>query len=128
MAPPQSDKSNPFIGTWRAVGMMDEMRNMKNEMQRIHEEYEKRSPRIRGYHILTPTHFINLNANQGTVHSLTYNSKKSITIGPTTYNITWLSKDRIAIEFHEGFHTDYEIWERTAEAIPLMDTFTHLHQ
>ena len=101
---------------------MDEMRDMKNEMQRIHEEYEKRSPLGRGYHILTPTYFINTTASRGTVHTVTYNNKKSLTIGPTTYKLTWLGKDRIAIEIHEGFHTDYEIWERTAEAIPLMET------
>lgn len=128
MSPPQSDKANPFIGTWRAVGMMDEMRDMKNEMQRIHEEYEKRSPLGRGYHILTPTYFINTTASRGTVHTVTYNNKKSLTIGPTTYKLTWLGKDRVAIEIHEGFHTDYEIWERMTEETPLMNTFTRLYQ
>ncbi|MBQ9362173.1 MAG: hypothetical protein IJT97_02000 [Bacteroidaceae bacterium] len=128
LSPPQSDKSNPFIGTWRAVGMMDEMRDMKNEMQRVHEEYEKRNPLNRGYHIITPSYFINTTASRGFVHTITYNNKKSLTIGPTTYKLTWLSKDRVAIEIHADFHTDYEIWERMTEETPLMNIFTGLYQ
>ena len=119
----EKGKANPFIGAWRAVGMMDEMRDVKKELQRIHEEDEKRNPRNRGYHILTPTHFINTTASGGTVHTITYHSKKSITIGPSTYNIIWLNKDRLAIEIHEGFHTDYEIWERISDTEPVFNQF-----
>ena len=127
MSPGQSDKSNPLIGTWRAVGMMDELRDTKAELQRIHEEDEKRSPASKWYHILTPTHFINLNARQGTVHNITYKSKKSVAIGPTTYRIAWLGKDRIAIEIHEDFHTDYEIWERLPDTLPVFDRLADVY-
>mgnify|MGYP006988845104 CR=1 FL=1 len=127
MSQGESDKKNPFIGTWQAVGMMDEMRNVKVELQRIHEEDARRNPAFRGYHILTPTYFINTTASGGSVHSITYNSKKSLSIGPTTYRITWLTGDRVAIEIHEGFHTDYEIWERTTDGVPVLNRMASVY-
>ena len=119
MVPIQRDKNNPFLGSWRVLGMIDEMRDMNHELERLNEEDKKRNPRSRAYHILTPTYFINTTATQGFVHNITYNSKRSITIGPRTYQITWLTKNRVAIELHEGFHVDYEIWERIPDGEPV---------
>ena len=127
MSPCQSDKSNPFIGAWRVVGMMDEMRNVKKELERLHEEDGKRNAAYKGYHILTPTHFINTTATGGTVHTVTYHGKKQLTIGPTAYKITWLTKNRVAIEIHEGFRTDYEIWERILDPRPVFDQLASVY-
>jgi hypothetical protein len=41
MSPTASHPQNPFIGTWRFIGMMDELRNVKKELKKLREDAAK---------------------------------------------------------------------------------------
>ena len=119
MLPAASDPRNPLIGTWRRIGMMDELRNVKKELKRIQEETPQNYP---PYLIFMPTRFISTNGTAGAIYESPFYGKKNFKIGNEVYNFTWLSKNRIAIELHlQGYRTDYEIWERVTDSTPILN-------
>ena len=99
---------NPLIGRWRLLGWMDELRNVKQELQRLHEH-----PSVGHYSVLDYDRFIDVNGERGGIYPVTYNGKTSFITGKTEHKVTWLSKDIIAVEEQpDDYHTDYLIWER----------------
>ncbi len=128
MSPTASHPQNPFIGTWRFIGMMDELRNVKKELKKLREDAAK-GQNI-GHLIITPhpqRAIMYSNGNRGgAIELFMYKGKKKIFMGteqrPNEYAITWLSKDCIAMEVHvDGFRTDYQIWERVTDSTPLFN-------
>lgn len=127
MSPNVSHPKNPFIGTWRLIGMMDELRNVKKELKKLREDAAK-GMNI-GNLIFTPTRVIMYgnNSRSSSIEHLAYAGKwKKIMIGDGQrlheHAITWLSKDCIAMEVHiDGFRTDYQIWERVTDSTPLFN-------
>ena len=108
MSSPAADPKNPLIGAWRLIGMMDELRNTKQEMKRIREK-----PIDGSYTIFTPSYIVAIARNSGSIYpSPNPYNKKVFKVGQNENKITWLSKDLIAVEIHQGYHTDYEILER----------------
>lgn len=128
MSPTASHPQNPFIGTWRFIGMMDELRNVKKELKKLREDAAK-GQNI-GHLIITPhpqRAIMYSNGNRGgSIELFMYKGKKKIFMGseqrPNEYAITWLNKDCIAMEVHvDGFRTDYQIWERVTDSTPLFN-------
>ena len=101
---------NPLLGRWRVLGTIDELRNVKQELKRLHEHPEKSH-----YCILTLNNLIDVTSNGGGIYLAERNGKKSFITGETQkteHKVTWLSKDIIAIEINADNRTDYLIWER----------------
>ena len=108
MFSPASDPKNPLIGTWRLIGMMDELRNMKQEMKRIREK-----PLDGSYTVFTPSYIVAIARNSGSIYpSPNPYNKNVFKVGKTENKIIWLSKDLIAVEIRQDYRTDYEILER----------------
>lgn len=117
MAPPAHDPKNPLIGTWRLIGMMDELRNTKKELKRIRE-----NPIVRTYTIFTPHHIVAISRNTGSLFpSPNPYNKKVFKVGQNENKITWLSPDLIAIEIRQDYRTDYEILERVTHGTAFDD-------
>jgi hypothetical protein len=122
MSPPASDPKNPLVGTWRILGQMDELRDVKKELKRIHEEIENHPMNHHTYLIYTPTHAIASNGTSGVVNNFKPIDKKSFKVGNETHRITWLSKDCIAVEVHpQDYRTDYQILQRVTNSTPLFN-------
>ena len=132
MSPNASHPKNPFIGTWRMVGMMDELRNAKQQLKQLREDDRYKRPV--GYIIFTPTKAIMYsNGNRGgSIETFSNHGKKEVFMahfnsqsgftGGHRNAIIWLSKDCFAMEVQlDGFRTDYQIWERVPDAAPLFD-------
>lgn len=129
MSPNASHQKNPFIGTWRFIGMMDELRDVKKELKKLREDAAK-GQNI-GNLIFTPTRAIMYsNGNRGgTIEHLAYANVgkwKKIMMGDGQriheHAITWLNKDCFAMEVYvDGFRTDYQIWERVPDSTPLFN-------
>ncbi len=107
----EKSMKNPFVGRWRVLGWMDELCNVKQELQRLHDK-----PSVGHYCIFSPHEFIDVNGERGGIYPIKLNGKKSFTTGETTkteHKVTWLSKDIIAVEEQpDNYHTDYLILER----------------
>ncbi len=118
-----ADKENPLIGQWRLIGLMDELKNTKKEVAKMREAPEPKNPTLAVY---TPSHIIIVTSNQivasnqGMLSNAEYNGKKSLKINGTEHHIKWLSKDCIAIDFTNGYRTDYEIWQRIDDEEPII--------
>ncbi len=117
MAPPAHDPKNPLIGTWRLIGMMDELRNTKKELKRIRE-----NPIVRAYTIFTPHYIVAISRNTGSLFpSPNPYNKKVFKVGKNENKITWLSPDLIAIEIRQDYRADYEILERVTHGTAFDD-------
>jgi hypothetical protein len=123
MSPAASDSKMSIIGTWRIVGMMDELRDVKKQLGKLHENSPQRN---NGYLLLTPNNAIMFSGGRGSIDPVAYEMKgKKIKIGSgqrvQEQSITWLGKDYFAMEVHIDYRTDYQIWERVSGATPLFN-------
>ena len=132
MSPNASHPKNPFIGTWRMVGMMDELRNAKQQLKQLRKDDRYKRPV--GYIIFTSTKAImySNSTRGGSIELAAYNGKKEIMMahfnsqsgftGGHRNAIIWLSKDCFAMEVQlDGYRTDYQIWERMTDPTPLFN-------
>ncbi|MBO7067324.1 MAG: hypothetical protein J6W52_01395 [Bacteroidaceae bacterium] len=108
------DTSNPLSGVWRAIGFVDELRDVKKELPKLHDGYPK-SRYFNNFFIFSPKNLVLASSAGGTVCDVTYDGKKSFKTGSKTSQIKWLSKDRIAIEEKIDYRTDWRILERVTD-------------
>ena len=119
------DASNPLTGTWRFIGYVDELRDVKRELPKLHEQYPT-SKYFNSFIIFTPNHWTMLAKTGGAVDKVEYDGKKSYKFGRSaqgdachsknkTCQVKWLSKDRIAVEEHIDYRTDWMILERMTD-------------
>ncbi len=130
MSPNDSHPQNPFIGTWRFIGMMDELRDVKKQLNALRKDAQEGMDI--GHLIFTHSHAImySKSARGGSIELAAYDGKKKIMMVDEQHKkahehaFIWLSKDCFAMEVHlEGYRTDYQIWERVPDSTPL---FNHI--
>ena len=128
MSPNASHPQNPFIGTWRFLGMMDELRDVKKQLNALRKDAAK-GMNI-GNLISTHSHAImySNSTRGGSIELAAYNGKKKIMMVDEQHKkahehaFIWLSKDCFAMEVHlDGYRTDYQIWERMPDSTPLFN-------
>lgn len=108
------DAANPLTGTWRFIGYVDELRDVKKELPKLHEQYPT-SKYFNSFVIFAPKDWTMLAKSGGGVDKIEYNGKKSYKVGNKTQQVKWLSKDRIAVEEHVDYRTDWMIMERVTD-------------
>ena len=115
------DPANPLTGTWRIIGYVDELRDMKKDLPKLHEQYPT-SKYFNSFVVFEPKNWTMINGSSGmqgvgggVVDKIEYNGKKAYKIGNTTRQVKWLSKDRIAVEEHIDYRTDWMILERVTD-------------
>lgn len=108
------DAANPLTGTWRFIGYVDELRDVKKELPKLHEQYPT-SKYFNSFVIFAPKDWTILSKSGGGVDKIDYNGKKSYKVGNKTQQVKWLSKDRIAVEEHIDYRTDWMIMERVTD-------------
>lgn len=108
------DAANPLTGTWRFIGYVDELHDVKKELPKLHEQYPT-SKYFNCFVIFAPKDWTMLAKNGGVVDKIEYNGKKSYKVGNKTQQVKWLSKDRIAVEEHIDYRTDWMILERVTD-------------
>ena len=108
------DAGNPLTGTWRFIGYVDEIRDIKKELPKLHEMYPD-SRYFNSFYVFSPKNCVAMRANGGAVDEVTYDGKKAFKVGDVTYQVKWLSKDRIAVEEHIDYRTDWQIMERVTD-------------
>lgn len=113
------DNHNPLTGTWRIIGMMDELRNVKKELRNLFEQCPT-SKYVDCFIVYAPKYSTMIAANKGLVDKIEFNGKKSYKIGNKNSLVKWLSKDVVAIEEKVDYRTDWLIIERVTDGtIPL---------
>ena len=109
------DATNPLTGTWRIIGYVDELRDLKKELPKLLEQYPE-SKYVNSFLVLTPnTGTLLVNGLNGVVNKIEYNGKKAYKVDGTTNKVKWLSKDRIAVEEHIDYRIDYQVLERVTD-------------
>jgi len=111
------DAGNPLTGTWRIIGYVDELRDVKKELPKLHEQYPQ-SKYFNNFFVFSPKDLVLVSGNGGAVDEVTYDGKKAFKVGTVTYPVKWLSKDRIAVEEHIDYRTDWRIMERVTDGQP----------
>ena len=114
-ATPVADKTNPLLGTWRILGDVDELRDIKKVLPKMLENYES-SKYYNTFYIFSPETFaLVVRLQGGVVNPVEYESKKSFKLNNQTKHVKWLAKDRIAVEEKIDYRTDWKILERVTD-------------
>ena len=114
-AAPVAVKANPLLGTWRVLGDVDELRDIKKALPKMLESDEK-SKYHNSFYIFGPQTFaLVLRFQGGVVNPVEYNGKKAYKLNDKTLRVKWLTKDRIAVEEKIDYRTDWKILERIAD-------------
>jgi len=109
------DAANPLTGTWRFIGYVDELRDVKKELPKLHEQYPT-SKYFNSFVIFAPNDWTMIaRGTSGGVDKIEYNGKKSYKVGNKTQQVKWLTKDRIAVEEHIDYRIDWMIMERVTD-------------
>lgn len=108
------DAKNPLTGIWRLIGEMDELRDLKKGLSKLHEQYPD-SKYFNTFMIFSPNNVVRVNGSGGFVVDAVYDGKKSYTYNDVTHQVKWLSKGRIAVEKHTDIGIDWMILERVAD-------------
>ena len=109
------DATNPLTGTWRIMGYVDELRDLKKGLPKLLEEYPK-SKYYNSFLVLTPKDWTMIvNGRSGGVDKIEYFGKKAYKVGNQTLQVKWLSKDRIAVEERVDYRIDWQILERVTD-------------
>lgn len=109
------DAGNLLTGTWRFIGYVDELRDIKKRLSKLHEQYPK-SKYFNSFVIFAPKDWTMIaGGTGGGVDKIEYNGKKSYKVGNMTHQVKWLSKDRIAVEERIDYRTDWMILERVTD-------------
>ena len=112
----QVDAANTLTGTWRIIGFVDELRDLKKGLPRMLEQYPK-SKYFNSFIVFSPNSWTLLNSGGGAVEKVEYLNKKSCKVGNTTHQVKWLTKDRIAIDDVVDYRIDWMILERVTDGI-----------
>jgi hypothetical protein len=121
------DPQNPLTGTWRIMGYMDELRNVKKEVQRLHEQYPG-SKYYNSFVVFSPKNMVMVAGGvSGYIEKVEYDGKNAYKMGNKTYRIKWLSKDRIAIEERIDYRIDWQILERVTDEQTLLSRIASLN-
>ena len=108
------DAGNPLTGTWRIIGMVDELRDVKKRLPKLYEEYTQ-GRYFNDFIVLSPKNMVRVNGSGGFVVDVVYNGMKAYTYNDVTHQVKWLSKDRIAVEVRFDYRTDWQILERVTD-------------
>ena len=123
-AVPTFDKNNPLLGTWRILGDVDELRDVKKFLPKMHENYET-SKYFNSFYVFTPKSFaLVLLGRGGVANPVEYDGKKSYKLNNKIINnVRWLTKDRIAVEEKIDYRIDWKILERVTDGESMMCRF-----
>ena len=111
------DENNPLTGTWRIIGIVDDMSDVKKMLPTLHERYAYSKYRD-CFFVFTPTDLVVLNPGIGMSDSVIYNGKKSYKLGKVNHQVKWLAKDRIVVDQPTDSGTDWMILERSTDSQP----------
>ena len=114
----EEKNSNRFIGTWRFVGYMDELRNTKKEVARLLEEYPQSKYRNWRFLVFQPQRLIQVVQQIGIHGKAEYNDKETYIYNGNENHVKWLI---FADPFTTEYRTDYEIWQRVTDDTPLIN-------
>jgi len=111
----EADPRNPLTGTWRIIGYVDELRDIKKGLPKLHEQYAT-SKYFNSFVVLTPENVvITTRGHTGCVDKVEYTGKNAYKMGNKTFRVKWLTKDRITVEEHIDYRTDWQILERITD-------------
>ena len=114
----ETDAKNPLTGTWRLIGYVDELRDLKKEVAELREKYPK-SRYHNSFLVLTPKKYIIIAANRaGGIMNVEYYGKTGFKSNNITHKVKWLSKDMIAIDERQDYRIDWMIMERVTDGTP----------
>lgn len=116
-----TDKTNPLLGTWRVLGDVDELRDIKKALPKMHEHYAS-SKYHNSFYIFSPNTFALVFRFQGgVVNPVEYDGKKAYKLNGKTQRVKWLTKDRIAIEEIIDYRIDWKILERVTDGQTMLN-------
>ncbi len=111
----ETDANNPLTGTWRLIGYVDELNNLKKEVAELRANYPK-SKYYNSYYVMSPKNLVLIAGGRGGgIMNVEYYSKTSFKSNNITHNVKWLSKNCIAIDERQDYRIDWQILERVTD-------------
>jgi hypothetical protein len=121
-ATPSIDSSNPLLGTWRILGMLDELKGAKKQVKTLKANYET-SKYVGEYLSIAPSSIVYVLVDKnsgGQVMKGGSKDKNSLTQNDQTRAIKWISKDIAAMEIRKENISNWQILERVTDGQTLL--------
>ena len=124
-----SEKKKDLTGSWRLIGIMDELKGVKKELRLMMDEYSKSKLYNKVFLGFIDNNMVVLDNNIGSCNEIEYIGNKGYKIIKDRFNddsneirnVTWISNDLIAVSFKEDHRTDYMILERMKDGKSILD-------
>ena len=107
-------KKKSLLGTWVIIGGVDELSDIQAKLPSLAAEYPK-SKYLNSYIVFAPQSCTIITPTMGNVAAVSAYSKRSFTVENTVKQVTWLSKNSVAIEVKETYRTSYMILYRLTD-------------
>lgn len=120
---PAIDSKNPVYGTWRIIGYVDELKDVRKQLKVMLESSGEKSRKVYLYAITSeyvfPMQIAGGECN-GQLKVAEFHDRKTIKVNGTSLAVKQLSKDIIAMEIKRDYATDWQIMKReTGPETPL---------
>lgn len=119
---PSINSNNPLLGTWRILGMLDELKGAKKQVKTLKANYET-SKYVGQYVTITPSNIVYVLVDKnsgGQAMKGGCTNKNSLTLGNQTHAVKWISKDIAAMEMRKENTSSWQIMERVTDSQTLM--------
>ena len=124
-----SEKKKDLTGRWRFIGWMDELRDVKKEVQRMLNDYSESKHYNKIFLVFSGKNMLITDDNVGSYEEIEYIGNKGYKIIKDRFNddanealnVKWISNDLIAVEFKVDYRTDYRILKRMKEDKSILD-------
>ena len=111
----ETDANNPLTGTWRLIGYVDGLNNLKKDVAELREKYPK-SKYYNSFYVMSPKNLVLIAAGRGGgIMNVEYYSKTGFKSNNITHKVKWLSKNCIAIDERQDYRVDWQILERVTD-------------
>lgn len=111
----ETDAKNPLTGTWRMLGYVDELSDLKKDVPELRKKYPK-SKYYNSYYVMSPKNLALIAGGRGGgIMNVEYYSKTSFKSNNITHKVKWISKDLIAIDERQDYRIDWMILERVTD-------------
>ncbi len=116
-----SDESNALIGTWRILGIMDELHKVKAQLQDMREKNPTINAQSNLLVFTADRLWLASVTGVGVPIDIKYESKSSINYAGKSHKIKWHDKNTVIVEYQTEFATNYEVYERITDNLSMLE-------
>lgn len=123
------EKSNPFSGAWRMIGMKDDLKVAKKQIPSLINDFETHTSEAKLFMVVTSSKALLIacaDDAMGIMTEFSHDGKDTFVREKNAAKVKWLKRNIIAIENKKDNRTGYEIWQQVNFSEPIIGKITSI--